>query len=468
MSGRVPRGPWLMAALLAVAAAARVPFLADSLWYDEVAAFLAYGVHGPAHAATTYVSLSNHVLQSVASAWSARLLGADELSLRLPSLLAGLGAVAATWWFARAAVGASLGPWAAAAMALMPVAVLPSTEARGYAMVALFAAVAQGAFVSARRDGSARAWALWAVACALGAWTHLVAACVPAFHAAWLGWDAARAKDAQARRRAFAGLAATACAAALALAALAPVIPGILRLRSEFAAADGDEPTLLGREGAMMLWSLGGSWWWWSALCAAPLAAVGAWRARGDRALRTALAASLGPALVALAFPLVLDSWLYARFLAFTVPGVALLVAAGAQAACGRSRPAGVALCALACAGWVACLASVGPRQQLREAVAHVAARIGPGERAVAVGLPDDVHAWYALAAGVGMPGCGPYARDLQERVADRDVRWAVVLYPRALAGPLASLEGTGWSVDARFPGWIDGGDGEVAVLRRR
>ena len=39
---------------------------------------------------------------------------------------------------------------------------------------------------------------------------------------------------------------------------------------------------------------------------------------------------------------------------------------------------------------------------------------------------------------------------------------------PRALAGPLASLEGTGWSVDARFPGWIDGGDGEVAVLRRR
>lgn len=468
MNGRRGGAAWAMAAVLAVAAAARVPFLADSLWYDEVAAFLTYGVQGPAHALTTYVSLANHVLQSALAAASAQALGADELSLRLPSLLAGLGAVAATWWFARVAVGGALGPWAGAAMALMPVAVLPSTEARGYAMVTLFAALAHGAFVAARRDGAARMWALWAAACALGTWTHLVAACVPAFHAAWLALDTVRAKDAPARRRALAGLGATACAAGLAALALAPVIPGILRLRGEFAAADGDEPTLLGREGAMMLASLGGSWWWWSALAAAPLAALGAWRARGDRALRTALVASLGPALVALAFPLVLHSWLYARFLAFAVPGIALMLAAGAQATWARSRAAGAALAAAACIGWVACLAAIGPRQQLREAVGFVAARMQPGERAVAVGLPDDVHAWYALAAGIEMPGCGPYARDLQARVADRRVRWAMVLYPRALAGPLASLEGTGWEVQARFPGWIDGGDGEIAVMRRR
>jgi hypothetical protein len=264
------------------------------------------------------------------------------------------------------------------------------------------------------------------------------------------------------------GLAATACAAGLAAIALAPVIPGILRLRTEFAATDGDEPTLLGREGAMMLCSLGGSWWTWSALAAAPLAAIGAWRARRDRALRVALAASLGPSLVALAFPLFLNSWLYARFIAFIVPGVALLIAAGAQAEWSRSRARGTVLVAVACAGWIACLATLGPRQPLREAVGFVAARMQPGERAVAVGLPDDVHAWYAFAAGIEMPGCGPYARDLQARIADRRVRWAVVLYPRALAGPLASLEGTGWAVEARFPGWIDGGDGEIAVLRRR
>lgn len=468
---RGPTGPaaaWTMAAVLAVAAAARVPFLADSLWYDEIAAFLSYGVQGPVHALTTYFSLANHVLQSAVTAASAQALGADELSLRLPSLLAGLGAVGATWWFARVAVGGAVAPWAAAAMALMPVAVLPSTEARGYAMVTLFAAVAHGAFVAARRDGAWRMWALWAVACALGTWTHLVTACVPAFHAGWIAWDAMRAEGADARRRSRMGLAATACAAGLAAIALAPVIPGILRLRTEFAAADGDEPTLLGREGAMMLCSLGGSWWTWSALAAAPLAAIGAWRARRDRALRVALAASLGPSLVALAFPLFLNSWLYARFIAFTVPGVALLIAAGAQAEWSRSRARGTVLVAAACAGWIACLATLGPRQPLREAVGFVATRMQPGERAVAVGLPDDVHAWYAVAAGIEMPGCGPYARELQERIADRRVRWAMVLYPRALAGPLASLEGTGWTIEKRFPGWIDGGDGEIAVLRRR
>ena len=116
---RGPTGPaaaWTMAAVLAVAAAARVPFLADSLWYDEIAAFLSYGVQGPAHALTTYFSLANHVLQSAVTAASAQALGADELSLRLPSLLAGLGAVGATWWFARVAVGGAVAPWAAAAM----------------------------------------------------------------------------------------------------------------------------------------------------------------------------------------------------------------------------------------------------------------------------------------------------------------------------------------------------------------
>ena len=200
MNGRRGGAAWAMAAVLAVAAAARVPFLADSLWYDEVAAFLTYGAQGPVHALTTYVSLANHVLQSAAAAASAQALGADELSLRLPSLLAGLGAVAATWWFARVAVSGALGPWAGAAMALMPVAVLPSTEARGYAMVTLFAALAHGAFVAARRDGAARMWALWAAACALGTWTHLVAACVPAFHAAWLALDAVRAKDPEAAK----------------------------------------------------------------------------------------------------------------------------------------------------------------------------------------------------------------------------------------------------------------------------
>ena len=461
------RGAAWMTGILAVAIAARVPFLADGLWYDEIAAFLGYSVAGPWHAASTYFSTANHVLHSVLVAVSAGALGVDELSLRLPSFLAGLGAVAAVGWLGREAGGAALGRWAAAAAALMPIAVLPSTESRGYAMMALFAALSTAAFLRARRVGGAW-WIGYALACALGAWSHLVALCVPAFHGAWCAVVAVRTRDRDSRRRALAGMGAAALGAALAAAFLAPVIPGIVALRDDFRALDGNEPTLLGPEGAAMLWSAGGTWWMLPSLAALPLVAAGSAHARRDRALCTALCLSLGGALVALAFPLLLGSWLYARFLAFTVPGIALLLGAGAQALFLRQRTAGIAACALAAGAWIVTLATIGPRQPLREAVELVASRLQPGERAVAIGLPDDVHRWYAVAAGIDMPGTGPYGRDAAAATGDPSVRWAVFLYPRAMPEVLQLLESRGWQEEARLPGWIDWGAGEVRVLRRR
>lgn len=217
-----------------------------------------------------------------------------------------------------------------------------------------------------------------------------------------------------------------------------------------------------------MLLGLGGSWTWWASAAAAPLAAAGIAAAARDRGLRTALALSLGGALVAIAFPLLLGSWLYARFLAFTVPGIALLLASGGDLLLSRSRALGTTAIALAFAAWIGALATLGPRQQLREAVEYVALHRAPGEEAFAVGLPEDVHLWYASAAGISMPGSGPYGRDLGARTADPRRRWALLLYPRALATAATSLHDAGFEVEARFPGWIDAGDGEVVVLRRR
>ncbi len=295
-----------------------------------------------------------------------------------------------------------------------------------------------------------------------------MALCVPALHGAWCAAVAVRAPDRDARRRALAGVGAAALGAALAAAFLAPVVPGIVALRDDFRALDGNEPTLLGPEGAAMLWSAGGTWWMLPSLAALPLVAAGSARAWRDRALRASLCLSLGGALVALAFPLLLGSWLYARFLAFTVPGIALLIGVGAQAVVARHRPAGIAACALAAGAWIATLATLGPRQQLREAVELVASCLQPGERAIAIGLPDDVHRWYAVAAGIDMPGAGPYGRDAAAATDDPAVRWAVFLYPRAMPEVARLLESRGWREEARLPGWIDWGAGEVRVLRRR
>lgn len=463
MSRSVP----VLALIMLAAVAARAAFLSDGLWYDEIAAFLGYSFNGPWHAATTYFSTANHVLHSALVAASAGALGVDELSLRLPSFLAGIGAVAAIAWLAREACGTALVPWAAGAAALMPVAVLPATESRGYSMMMLFAALGTAAFLRARRAGGAW-WLAYALACALGTWSHLVTICVPAFHGLWCLAAAARAAGPDDRRRALAGAGAALLAGLLSAAFLAPVIPGIVALRDDFRALDGNEPSLLGPEGAGMLWSIGGTWWAWPSVAAMPLAVAGLLRARRDLAYRQALVLSLGGALVALAFPLLLDSWLYARFLAFTVPGIALLLGGGAQAIAARHRAAAAAACVGAVAAWVACLAALGPRQQLREATDLLAAAMRPGERAVAVGLPDDVHRWYALARGIELPGCGAYGRDMLPAIEDRSVRWVMFLYPRAMPGALEALRALGFEERTRLPGWIDWGGGEIVLLERR
>jgi len=463
----------MLAAIAAAALAAilvRVPFLDDSLWYDEVAAFMGYSLDGPWGAMSRYFSQANHVLASVLEAASVQAFGADELSLRLPSLLAGIGTVLAVALLAREAGGMPLAAAAAALVAVMPVAVLPATEARGYALVTLFAGLSSACLLRGMR-GARGAWPAYAAVTALGAWAHLVFACLPAGHAAWLAWhavDAGRAGDAGARRRALSGLAAVAAAAGLAAALYAPILGQIMRLRDEFRALDGNEPTLLGPEGLAMLLSVGGSWCWWASLAALPLAAAGAVAAARHARLRKALLVSLAGVPVALLFPTVLGSWLYARFLAFAVPGIALLLASGALALGARRRALGWAAAVAAYAAWGASLAALGPRQQLREAVVLVAREAAPGERAFAVGLPDDVHAWYAAAAQVEMPGSGPYGAGLPMHLNNPSMRWCVLLYPRALADRRAQLEAAGFEVRASLPGWIDQGDGEVLVLRRR
>ena len=464
----------MLAAAAVVAALVRMPFLADGLWYDEIAAFLGYSLGGPGTAVGTYYSPANHVLHSLLAWCSTSLFGVDEVTVRVPSFLAGVGAVVAVGFLGREAGGARLGAVAAALAAFMPTAVLPATEARGYSLMTLFAALASALFMRGWRRGGTGTWALYAACCALGVWSHLVTVCVPAFHAAWCAWKLVAAggsapDDARGiRRRALGGLVAVACAAGITALLYAPIIPAIVALQREFRALDGNEPTLLGPEGRMMLLSLGGSWNTWGSLAALPLVLAGLAAARGDTRVRDFLVISLGGALVALAFPLFLNSWLYARFLAFTVPGVAVLLAAGLLWINARRPRAAWLLAACAVGAWIAVLTTVGPRQQLREAVKWVVDHRTEREQAFAVGLPDDVHRWYSTACGIEMPGSGPYARDLDERLAMRGNAWAVLLYPRAMPQAAEKLRAAGFQEEARFPGWIDSGAGEIVVFHRR
>jgi len=466
-----------MVAAVLLAAVIRAPFLTDSLWYDEIAAFLGYSINGPWGAVSTYYTQANHVLHSLLAWGSGAALGVDEVTVRLPSFLAGLGTVLAVAWLAmtalgRDAKGVRLAVTAAFITALLPIAVLPATEARGYSLMTLFSALMTGAFLRALRIRTRSAWLIYAAACALGIWAHLVTVCVPAFHAAWCVAVLVRGAPSTASgitpKAARAGLMAIGMAALLTLFVYAPILSAMFAIRSEFRALDGNEPTLIGPEGWMMLLSIGGTWKGWASLAALPLVVAGLAAATQDARLRTALVLSLGGTVLALAFPLFLGSWLYARFLAFTMPGIALLLAAGFLAINDRTPRAARVIALLVASAWIASLATLGPRQQIREAVTYVANHRTPTEGAFAVGLPDDVHQWYAVPLGVDMPGSGPYGTALQQHLHDPAAAWAVLLYPRTLTAAADQLREAGFVEEARFPGWIDAGGGEIIVLRRR
>lgn len=466
-----------VAAVLTVAAVVRAPFLADSLWYDEIASFLGYSINGPWGAIATYYTQANHVLHSLLAWCSGAVLGVDEVTVRLPSFLAGLGVILAVAWLAVEAVGRNaqgtrLAVTAASITALLPIAVLPATEARGYSLMMLFSALMTAAFLRGLSIRTRTSWMIYAAVCALGIWSHLVTVCVPVFHAAWCLAVLMRKPTPNEPRinakAAGAGLIAIGTAALLTLLFYAPILPAMFAIRSEFRALDGNEPTLFGPEGWMMLLSIGGSWNLWSSLAALPLVVAGVAAATHNQRLRTALLLSLGGAVVALAFPLLLGSWLYARFLAFTAPGIALLLAAGILEIYKRKPNVAYALALLVATAWLTSLAMLGPRQQIREAVKYVAEHRTPSEGAFAIGLPDDVHLWYSVPLGLEMPGSGPYGSLLAARLNDSNAVWAVLLYPRTLTDAADRLRSEGFIEAARFPGWIDRGGGEIIVFKRR
>ncbi|MFO0873342.1 MAG: hypothetical protein U0575_05160 [Phycisphaerales bacterium] len=311
-------------------------------------------------------------------------------------------------------------------------------------------------------------WTAYAAIVALGAWSHLVTICVALGHGAIV---AALLLRTETRRAALAAAAALLLAATLTVVLYAPALPDMLSIRREFRALDGDEPTLLGPEGLHAALSIGGAWYAWSAAPALLLAAVGAWGCARDARLRMAALAALAGAPVAIGLAWLGDSWLYARFLLFALPGAALLVATGVATLASRSRFAAVAVTAIAVAAWSTDLVVRPSKQPLRDAVREVAAaRSGStaGDSVATVGLADNVIAWYGVAGGIDIVPTGPLGRDLAAVLEHRHPRWVVLLYPRSVpADRFAALERAGFTLRTRHAGWVDWDNGDVLVYER-
>ncbi len=165
--------PFVVAAVLLVGAGVRIYGLgAKSLWFDETySVFISeqpleqiprllrvYDTHPPLH----YFLL--HF-------WMA-FFGKGEAAVRVPSVLASLGAILLTFLFGRRVAGDRVGILAAALLAVSPFQVTSAQEARMYPFLTLFAVGASYALWLALEGGHRRHWIVYAILLALALYTH--------------------------------------------------------------------------------------------------------------------------------------------------------------------------------------------------------------------------------------------------------------------------------------------------------
>jgi len=199
-------GWWPLLALTLAAAALRLSTLdLQSFWYDE--AFTPVHVLHPSLWATlrSVVHSENTPPLWYVIAWAdARVFGTGEIALRWPSALAGIATVPVAWAIARELAGRRAAIVCAALVAVNPLFVWYSQEARAYGLFVLTSALAMLCFLRARREPSASRLAAFAASGALALLTHYFAAFLLVGMSLVLLWDP------RTRRRALPALAALA------------------------------------------------------------------------------------------------------------------------------------------------------------------------------------------------------------------------------------------------------------------
>ncbi|UCD75678.1 MAG: hypothetical protein JSV91_01940, partial [Phycisphaerales bacterium] len=355
-------------------------------------------------------------------------------------------------------------------------------------MMICFAALATWALLSVLNDERWAKWLLYAAMCALGIWSHMMMVWVPIGHAVWLTWRllrsgrlhsltagnppaepgaGGRADRSADRMFALRGLAAIALAAALTILLYWPVLDDILRIRSEFTSAEGDEPSVFGIEGLHTLLLMGGAWYWWATLPGLIAAGIGLFTSIRSAKPQAAGGAAVCAALLGLPIMVIAlwaaGSWMYARFALFALPGAVLLMAIGIDALWKWRQwigAAGLAVIVI-CAGLD--LGLRPSRQPLREAAAFVRDRSGGDDGVLIVGLrhrvmdvyASDLDPQYSLLHG----------QDLETRLDTFRPRWVIVMYPRNMRQDrYEAMRQRGYSPIKRFDGWVDWGNGGLEV----
>ena len=165
----------ILLAITALALALRASSLSRSLFTDETYS-LALAQRGFGHMLGLFGYEANGMPYPIVLWPLIRIFGDGEAVLRAPAVLAGTASVPALWWAARRlGYSDAVALVAAALLAVNPMAVWYSQEARAYALVVLAACLAFGALPRALGPRNGRAFAGYVAAMALLGYCDLLA-----------------------------------------------------------------------------------------------------------------------------------------------------------------------------------------------------------------------------------------------------------------------------------------------------
>jgi mannosyltransferase len=146
---------------------------ANSFWYDEIAT-LSLANHSPTEI-LRLSSTTNFIppLYFLVIHWVVQLFGQSELTVRLPSALAGIASIPVGWLLIKDISGSrSTAHAASLLLAVNPLHLWYSQEGRPYALLLLFGSCALFGLERALRSEALQYWAMFAVCSALAFFTH--------------------------------------------------------------------------------------------------------------------------------------------------------------------------------------------------------------------------------------------------------------------------------------------------------
>lgn len=178
---------WAVAAVLAVAAAVRLPAIQTELWYDEIAT-LVISIRQPLWTILTdFPGVNQHPLYSVLAHGTVALFGEAPWSIRFPAVVFGVVAVWTVWDAGRMFLTRTEALAAAVLVATSSHHVWFSQNARGYTMLAAFTLASTVALLRIAATGERRHYVAYVVCAVAGVFTHLTMAFVLVAHVLTVG-----------------------------------------------------------------------------------------------------------------------------------------------------------------------------------------------------------------------------------------------------------------------------------------